>query len=338
MNKTFLGQVFTPSQIVEKMINLISNQKPKLILEPSSGSGNFYLPLKQKFENVIGIEIDKTIAHQDAIISSYFETNFKPDVIIGNPPYVDFKNIDPKLKSDLLNHKPNLFLFFLEKALSDLEDYGELIWIIPSTIFTSSSSKKLNQFIYDNFSITYWEQIPENIWENASVPTSIVKIVKTKNHIEKINYFISGGKIFFGEKPVGNFKSIIKVGGACGFNSQLENGDTPFVVSYTERTKELKNIKYEPTKWIRPVPKPPVDYPIQIFVNCKTRNKKPFYFLNNKEFLNYDAAVLCIFLKCNKNEVDNIVNWLNNIDWEKLGVLKDGRYHFSQSILNSILN
>ena len=127
MNKIELRQVFTPSFIVNKMISLIGIKEPSLILETSSGSGNFYFPLKEKYKNVIGIEIDESIAHKGAINKSYFETNYKPDVIIGNPPYVDFKNIISKPKSDKLIHKPNLYLFFLEKALSDLKDNGELI-------------------------------------------------------------------------------------------------------------------------------------------------------------------------------------------------------------------
>lgn len=340
MNKEFLGQVFTPKFIVDKMINLISIKKPKLILEPSSGSGNFYNELIKKYKNVVGIEIDEKIAHQNAIISSYFHTNYKPDIIIGNPPYVDFKNIINKPKNSILIHKPNLYLYFLEKALHDLQSDGELIWIVPAAIFTTSSSNKLNEIIYSNYSITYFELIPENIWENASVPTAIVKIVKTKNHKDKKDYFFSNGKILFGNKINLLNSIIVKVGGASGFNSSLQSGNVPFVTSSTERTKELKNILYEPNKWIRPVPKPPKDFTYQIFVNCKTRNKTPFYMLNlqqEKEFINYDASVLCLFVDCDKKQVVKIINKLNSIDWEKMGILRDGRFHFTQSVLSAIL-
>lgn len=343
MNKEFLGQVFTPKFIVDKMINLISVKNPKLILEPSSGSGNFYNELIKKYKNVIGIEIDKNVAHKNAIIKSYFETTFHPDVIIGNPPYVDFKNIENKQelpKETLLIHKPNLYLYFLEKALKDLKTDGELIWIIPAAIFTTSSSNKLNEIIFNNYSITHFELIPENIWETASVPTAIVKIIKTKNHKNKINYFLSNGKILFGKKPKLPKDIVVKVGGASGFNSNLKEGNIPFVVSTTERTNELKSILYEPEKWIRAVPKPPKNFTYQIFVNCKTRNKKPFYFLDfqkEKEFINYDASVLCLFVNCNKKELNSIIKKLNSINWEKMGILRDGRFHFTQSVLAAII-
>lgn len=343
MNKEFLGQVFTPKFIVDKMINLISIKNPKLILEPSSGSGNFYNELIEKYKNVVGVEIDKNVAHKNAIIDSYFNTDFKPDVIIGNPPYVDFKHIKNKQnlpKETILIHKPNLYLYFLEKALNDLSEDGELIWIIPAAIFTTSSSNKLNEIIFKNYSITYFELIPEDIWENAAVPTAIVKIIKTKNHKNKIEYFFSNGKILFGKKPKLTKDIIVKVGGASGFNSNLKEGNVPFVVSTTERTKELKNILYEPKKWIRPVPIPPKTFSYQIFVNCKTRNKKPFYILDfqkENEFINYDASVLCLFVNCNKEELNLIIKKLNSINWEEMGILRDGRFHFTQSVLAAII-
>lgn len=44
--KKNLGQIFTPKNIVQEMIELISIENPK-ILEPSSGNGSFYFMLKK---------------------------------------------------------------------------------------------------------------------------------------------------------------------------------------------------------------------------------------------------------------------------------------------------
>ncbi|WP_027121132.1 Eco57I restriction-modification methylase domain-containing protein [Mycoplasma leonicaptivi] len=340
LDKNKLGQVFTPEFIVDKMLNLISKANPNLILETSSGSGNFYFKLIKKYKNVVGIEIDEKIAHKGAIIDSYFNTNYKADVIIGNPPYVKFNNIENRPESKLLIHKPNLFHYFLEKALKDLTENGELIWIVPSNIFTNTSGKNLNKIINENFSITHWEQVKENIWHDASIPTAIIKIIKAKNHPEKIDYIFSEGKIIFGSFIKSDQKIIIKVGGASGFNSYLEKGDTEFIDSTTERTKLTKFIKYEPQKWIRPVPKSPENFTYTIFVNCKTRKINPFYILERIPygmFVNYDASVLCIYTFSSKNQAKDLCNKLNSHDWELAGIKKDGRYHFSQSILKAII-
>lgn len=340
MNKERLGQVFTPLNIVKKMVNLITFINPNLVLEPSSGTGNFYFELIKKYDNVIGVEIDQNIAHKGALVKSYFETKFKADVIIGNPPYVEFKNIYQKPQSNILVHKPNLFHFFLQKALDDLNDNGELIWIVSSSIFTNSSAKELNKKIFHDFSITYWEQMPENIWQNAAVPTAIVKIVKQKNHPQKLDYFLSNGKIIFGNRVMSIADVVIKVGGASGFKNNLSSGPIDLVDSQTERTKQTIKITYEPKKWIRPVPKAPKNFKYMIFVNTKTRNKHPFYMLENlkqNEFIHYDAAVLAIYTFSNINETKDLMDKLNNFDWEKAGIKKDGRFHFSQSILHAML-
>lgn len=61
METKTLGQVFTPEFIVDEMINLISIKEPSLILEPSSGSGNFYYKLIEKYKNVVRVEIDESV-------------------------------------------------------------------------------------------------------------------------------------------------------------------------------------------------------------------------------------------------------------------------------------
>lgn len=336
-----LGQVFTPLWVVDKMIGLIKIKNPKLVLDPCCGTGNFYRKLKEKFENVVGVEIDRKIAYKDAIVMDYFKTNFKPDVIITNPPYVDFKNIKNKAMTKYLFHKPNLYLFFVEKMLEDLNDKGELIIIVPSNIFVISSAKKLNEKIFNEYSITYFEMLKENIWDNANVATAIIKIVKEKDNRDRLKYFFKNGKIFFGEKPVFNEKFIIKVGGVFKSNRLLEKGNCGFVVSTTEGDGKLKYLKYEPNEMIRPVPIKPEKFSYQIFVNCRTRNLKPFYvlgFQKENEFIYYDGSVLSLFVDYDKRKTLEIVDRLNKIDWGKLGVKYDGRFVFSQSILNAILN
>ncbi|WP_407942415.1 Eco57I restriction-modification methylase domain-containing protein [Metamycoplasma gateae] len=38
------------------------------------------------------------MAHKNSIIDSYFNNKIQADIIIGNPPYVDFKNIGEEIK------------------------------------------------------------------------------------------------------------------------------------------------------------------------------------------------------------------------------------------------
>ena len=70
MNHAFkvkhLGQVFTPDNIVQKMISLSRNRGS--ILEPSCGNGAFL----KKMNKAIGIEIDKNIITDKSVLKIDF--------------------------------------------------------------------------------------------------------------------------------------------------------------------------------------------------------------------------------------------------------------------------
>lgn len=232
LNKEELGQVFTPKAVVKLAMSLILNKNPQLVLEPSCGNGAFYNELIKKYPYAIGVEIDKNVVNnKNIIIDDYFHTNYHPDVIIANPPYVEFKNIKNKPKSNLLFHKPNLYAYFIEKMSHDLMQNGELIVIVPTNIFTNSSNSKLNAYLYENFSILNVIDLKMDTFLDANIATSIIHFIKTKNHPLKLNYSFINGQILF-ITPLKNIpKTIVKVGGASGFNNSLKDGNTPFVVS-----------------------------------------------------------------------------------------------------------
>lgn len=72
----------------------------------------------------------------------------------------------------------------------------------------------------------------------------------------------------------------------------------------------------------------------RIYVNCKTRNAKPFFVNDCK---NYDGSVLAIFPMNENVDIDKICNDLNNVDWTELGFVCDGRFLFSQRSLENCL-
>ena len=154
LNVSVLGQVFTPKRIVSDMISLIRNHGN--ILEPSCGNGAFFSQL----DNCTGIEIDPKVAPQDALCMDFFDfsTENKFDTIIGNPPYVRYQDISletkKKLDKTLFDERSNLYLFFIHKCIQHLKPKGELIFIVPRDFLKSTSSIRLNEFIYKSGTIT----------------------------------------------------------------------------------------------------------------------------------------------------------------------------------------
>jgi adenine-specific DNA-methyltransferase len=69
----------------------------------------------------------------------------------------------------------------------------------------------------------------------------------------------------------------------------------------------------------------------RIYVNCKTRDNKPFF---TNECKNYDGSVLALFPKKNI-DINKTIELLNNVDWDELGFKVGGRLCFSQKALEN---
>lgn len=76
---------------------------------------------------------------------------------------------------------------------------------------------------------------------------------------------------------------------------------------------------------------PQTDAP-RIYVNAKTRNSKPFFL---HPCNNFDGSVLAIFPRDENVDLIALCDALNQVDWEELGFVCDGRFLFSQRSLEN---
>ena len=67
----------------------------------------------------------------------------------------------------------------------------------------------------------------------------------------------------------------------------------------------------------------------RVYVNCKTRNPKPFF---ASDIAAYDGSVLALFPKADVDP-DHAAARLNAVDWARLGFVCDGRLLFTQRSL-----
>ena len=206
--KNRYGQYFTPQLIVNYMISISNIRENSSILEPSSGQGIFIDTLKKNhFSNITGYEIDRTLCqNQNFVINESFvttEINEKYDLIIGNPPYIRWKNLEEELKEELKNHTLwnqyfnslcDYSYIFILKSIELLKDGGELIFITPEYWLNTKHSLTLRNYMVQNGyfeQITHFNETP--IFEKATVSTIIFKYIKSKNKnnskIKLIKYY-----------------------------------------------------------------------------------------------------------------------------------------------------
>ena len=361
-NERTLGQFFTPPNVVTKMLGLRRNFGT--ILEPSSGTGAFLRSLER---SAVAIEFDKSLTDDPrTMITDYFDfpTHHKFDTIVGNPPYVRYQDIKPrtkeKLPMELFDCRSNLYLFFIAKSIQHLNTGGELIFITPRDFLKATSAKRLNELLYQEGTISHYYELGDSSIFDGATPNCAIWRWEKNNFERRMEtggkFQCVNGQIYFGNSTnttVSNFFDV-KVGAVSGADEVFNNhkhGCTDMVCSTTVRDGKLRRMIYDrydavlqphkemllrrrvrqfdESNWWEWGRKFCSRKGVRIYVNGKTRNKKPFYL---SEIEAYDGSVLALFPK---RDVDPVyaVKKLNNVDWDQLAFVCDGRLLFSQRSL-----
>lgn len=169
-----LGQVFTPEAVVRAMLALRRNHGR--VLEPACGDGAFLRHL----DAAVGIELDATHCPAGAINADFFAYPDAEqfDTIIGNPPYVRFRDVPAatraRLEGEGLDARANLFLYFISKCLRHLVPGGELIFITPRDFLKSTSAVELNKRLFEQGSITDAIELGDSRVFDGAVPNCLI--------------------------------------------------------------------------------------------------------------------------------------------------------------------
>lgn len=357
-----LGQVFTPQTITQQLISLRQNQGS--ILEPSAGDGAFF-----HIPGIVGIEIDSQHCPPGCLNIDFFDYSVdnKFDTIIGNPPYVGYKKILSETKKKLnpiFDNRTNLYMFFIEKCLKHLTEHGEIIFITPRDFIKATSAIPLNNILWQQGTITHFFDLGDNYVFKGYSPNCAIwrfeknnftRQTKTNEGIKKFTN-INGQLCFTNNEYTIDFIDFVKVGAVSGCDEIFTHpeGNMEFVCSYTKKTKQTKRMFYnikndylsehkerlisrkikkfdESNWWMWGRDYYKSDAP-RVYVNCKTREKNPFF---THPCRNYDGSVLAVFVNISEDEA---VARLNQINWQELGFKVGGRYIFSQRTLYKLCN
>jgi len=367
------GQVFTPAEIVDRMVGLM--RRRGRTLEPACGDGAFLGRLQESLEHVVGIEFDPRLAPTGTHILDFFAypESERFDTIIGNPPYVKARDILPEtsrhLGSQLLNGHANLYLHFIEKCVRHLKPGGELIFITPRDFLKATGAARLNTWLFDHGTITDFIDLGDaRIFRDAVPNCAIWRFEKgnmTRRTAAGRRMVCAAGQILFthGIYSV-PLRSVftVRVGGVSGADAIFANaalGNADFVCSRTAQTGELRRMifleregplpwleqfkerllarrvtKFDENNWWKWGRRHPAGNAPRIYVNQKTRQGRPF-FVNACN--NYDGSVLALFPQRRDADLTQLAERLNDVDWGELGFVCDGRFLFAQRSLEQAL-
>lgn len=292
----------------------------------------------------------------------------KFETIIGNPPYVRFQNIPAATRALLpmewFDRRSNLYLFFIAKCMRHLPKGGELIFITPRDFLKSTNAKRLNAELYAQGCITHFADLGDRRIFDGFTPNCAIwrwQRGRASRATAMGNAFCHrDGQIWFGEtsraRSLGEFFDV-RVGAVSGADPVFANArhaNVKMVCSrtrkdgyergmiYNKRCKYLERFKsallsrkirkFDESNWWqwgrayhrRSGPR--------IYVNCKTRQAKPFFASDTEA---YDGSVLALFPKCGDAQLGKVADALNKVDWQSLGFVCGGRLLFTQKSLQN---
>lgn len=208
-SKNKYGQYFTKKVIADFMVSLVRHPRSARVLEPSCGKGVFLDSLtEQGFTHITAYEIDAALSAGDkrvrneSFVSAPLHETF--DVVIGNPPYIRWKNLEEELKDELSGNRlwnqyfnslcDYLFVFIL-KSVEQLNENGELLFICPEYWINTTHAQSLRDYLCANGHFTDIYQFKEApLFEKVTSSFIIFRYVKNAERPINIPLYRYTGK------------------------------------------------------------------------------------------------------------------------------------------------
>ncbi len=240
LENKLLGSYYTPFRTVRFMKEYLTREHKiyRSVLEPSVGDGRFVdvFEKEESIQSFVAVELieekvrqlkNKGYSEKVEIVADDFldfseKTSKKYQLIIGNPPYINIKNMEDDLKekakeickkyqlaSSLMQ---NMWVAFVLAAVSCLERDGIIFFVLPMEFLQVQYAEKIRLFLEEYFDTIHILSFKERMFPEIEQESCLVYLTNE-----------------FKNQPYINFKMYAKL-----------DSDTPYYCSKIERNKPLK--------------------------------------------------------------------------------------------------
>lgn len=201
-----LSEFYTPPNVIDAIWSIVDAYAPsaKTVLEPSAGTGRFASGVEGKEFTMY--EIDETSARiarllypdasviQGAYQKQFFDVNGRAvnrgyvqpkfDVVVGNPPFVEYKDMYRGLgEGKEFDRYEEYFLF---KGLDALKDANSFLVMVMPSGFLNSAEDRQKRLVSENGFLVGAYRLPEGAFPSTRVGTDIVIFRKWDSVVETV--------------------------------------------------------------------------------------------------------------------------------------------------------
>lgn len=216
MDDKLSGSYYTPQKTVHFIYDYLQqhHKSIKSILEPSAGDGRFihFFAKSNSVDNIVGIELYQekvqaineqiTLPKIRIIASDFLEyatnCNTQFDLIVGNPPYINIKNMDKKFLETAhslcqsLNLPENLiqnsWVAFVIAATELLSRNGTIFFVLPTEFLQVQYAEKLRGFLENKFNTIHILSFEERMFPEIEQEACLVYLTNEDQGLPYILY------------------------------------------------------------------------------------------------------------------------------------------------------
>lgn len=210
------GSYYTPQKTIQFIYNYLKQQHKSIrtILEPSAGDGRFvqFFSKSDSVNSIVGVELyqEKVEAFLKQtsspkvrmIVSDFLEYSITCDIhfdlIVGNPPYINIKNMDKKFLDvarslcQKLNLPKNLiqnaWVAFVIAAIQLLSKTGTVFFVLPTEFLQVQYAEKLRGFLEKEFNVIHILSFEERMFPEIEQDACLVYLSNENQGLPYISY------------------------------------------------------------------------------------------------------------------------------------------------------
>lgn len=187
------GQYMTPRTLRARLLDNLDLYPGIRVLDPGCGTGEFLRDVldREPTARVTGWDSDQRILKcaqelvpegeflcRDALDPSLVEPF---DLVIGNPPYFQFRASSPVKKyfADVISGRPNIFSLFFKVGVENLRNGGQLGYVVPPSMNNGAYFNALRSYIKSVAAIEFLEVFTDPFhFEDAQTAVQLMVIRK----------------------------------------------------------------------------------------------------------------------------------------------------------------